>query len=283
MLLLFFTLSAFVSNAQLDIARLEVSNIPKGGPAEFSYNRVRAMFNVPIKIKDENYLFAGLDYSLIDIIPIDNLNFETENLKDFQLFEVNLGYTFKWKNNWRIIANLKPGVTSNSVKDLKVFKEVKLSGGLLFYKDMKKEKGYTLLLGAAYSAYRGVSFPLPIIKYHKIINERWSYDVGVPKMNLEYTFNEKHAIKVYAAFDGFSSEMQKTIEVLNSTVEKVNVTILLAGLKYDYTFMKNIEWYATAGYIFDSTIKLKTGNRDTVIKLVNENNLYLRTGIRIKI
>ncbi len=282
-ILLFSMLVSLTCFSQLDLARIELINIPKQGADEFDYNRVRAMFNAPIKLRKDNYLFVGVDYSVIDIVPIDNLNFDTSNLRDFQLFEMNFGYTYVLKNKWRVIANIKPGVTSNSVKDIQVFRDFKLSGGLLFYKDMKEEKGFSLLWGVAYSSFRGVPFPLPIIKYHKIINKHWSYDLGVPKINLEYTFNKKHAIKVFAAFDGFNSVLQKNITIDNELVEKINVTILLAGLKYDYTIIDHLEWYASIGYIFDSTIKLKNNTRDDILQLQNQNNLYLRTGIKLKI
>jgi hypothetical protein len=279
----FFTLTSLICFAQLDLARIELISIPKRGASEFNYSRLRGMFNIPFETSKDCYVFVGVDYNVIDIVPIDNLNFDTENLKDFQSFQLNLGYTFKWKNDWRVIANIKPGLTSNSVKDLQVFKDVKLSGGLLFYKDKRKEKGYSLLFGVVYSALRGVRFPLPVLKYHRIIDEHWSYDLGIPKMNLEYTFNEKNALKVFTSFEGFNSELQRNIIVSNEVIDKVKVTILLTGLKYDYTIINHLEWYASAGYIFDSTIKLKDTNRKDVLQLTNQNSLYLRTGIRLKI
>lgn len=276
-------LIGLTSFSQLDLARIELINIPKRGVEEFNYNRVRAMFNVPIKTGEDRYLFVGADYSLIDIDPIDDLDFETENLEDFQIFELNLGYTYKMKNGWRVIANIKPGLTTNSGRDLQVFKEIKLSGGLLFYIDKKKETRYTLLWGVVYSAFRGVPYPLPVVKYHRIINEHWSYDIGIPKMNLEYTFNTKHALKTYVAFDGFNSELQRNIVIANENVEKIQLRIILAGLKYDYTIADHFEWYASLGFIFDSTIRLKDDKRRDVLQLPSKNNLYLRTGFRIKL
>jgi hypothetical protein len=116
-LFLIITLASLTSlNAQFDIARLEVVHIPKGNNQEIEFNRVRALFNVPIKINTKTHLILGVDYSVIDIIQIDDLDINTDPLSDFQTFELNLGLTKQLKNNWRIVGSLKPGVTTNLVK-----------------------------------------------------------------------------------------------------------------------------------------------------------------------
>ena len=195
-LILLFVLLAFAkAYAQFDIARVEIVNIPKGSNQEIEFSRIRALFNVPIKLKNDQYLILGADYSIVDIVQIDQVEIDTEPLSDFQTFEVNAGYTKQLKNNWRFVGTLKPGVTTNSVKNTPFFKTMRLSGGLVLYKNEKKTKQYDLIVGAFYNAFGGFSFPLPFVKYHKIIDEHWSYDLGFPKMNLEYTFNPKHAVK----------------------------------------------------------------------------------------
>ena len=283
-LVILFVLVAFAkANAQFDIARIEIVNIPKGGSQEIAFSRVRALFNVPIKLKNDQHLILGADYSIIDIVQIDQVEFDTGPLSDFQTFEVNLGYTKKLKNNWRLIGTLKPGVTTNSVKNTSFFKSMRLSGGLVFYKDEKETKQYDLVVGAYYNAFSGFAFPLPFVKYHKIIDEHWSYDLGFPKMNLEYTFNPKHAVKAYTTIDGFNSNLIETVTITDGVIQKFNARVLVAGFKYDYTIREHLEFYFASGYIFDSTINFRDNNADDLVQVKGDNAIYLRAGIRLKI
>jgi len=269
--------------AQFDLARIEVIHIPQGDKQDIEYNRVRGLFNIPIKIKENTHLILGADYSVIDITHLEGLEIDTDNLQDFQSFELNFGFTKKLKKNWRIAVTAKPGVTTNSVKNSAFFKEAKLSGGVLFYKDEKELKKYDLLLGVYYNAFNGFSFPLPLIKYHKIISEHWSYDLGFPKMNLEYTFNEKHALKTYATIDGFNSNLIETVTITDGVIQKFNARVLVAGFKYDYTIREHLEFYFASGYIFDSTINFRDRNTDNLLEIDGNNSIYFRTGIKLKI
>lgn len=279
-----FALFAFVKiYSQFDIARIEVVHIPKGNKQDIEYNRVRGLFNVPIKVNEKAHLILGADYSVIDFIFIEPLQLDTEKLKDFQSFEVNFGFTQKLKKNWRIAVTAKPGVTTNSVKNTAFLKEVKLSGGVLFFKDEKEAKKYDLLLGIYYNAFNGFSFPLPFIKYHKIITRHWSYDLGFPRINLEYKFNNKHAVKAYTTIDGFNSNLVEAITITNGVVEKFNATVLVAGLKYDFIIKKHLEYYLATGYILNNEINFRDNNAENLFKIKGNNAIYLRTGIRIKI
>jgi hypothetical protein len=134
-----------------------------------------------------------------------------------------------------------------------------------------------------YNAFNGFSFPLPFLKYHKIIDKHWSYDLGFPKMNLEYTFNQKHALKTYATIDGFNSNLVETVTVSNGIVERFNTRVLVAGLKYDYTIIDHLEVYLTSGYIIDSAINFRDKNADDLISVSGDNAIYLRAGVRFKI
>ena len=281
------TLFVFVvfvkANAQFDIARLEIVNLPKGGNQDIEYSRIRAVLNVPIKLKNDQFLILGADYSIIDIEQIENVGFDTEELSDFQTFEVNVGYTKQLKNNWRLIGSLKPGVTTNSVKNTSFLKSMRLSGGLVFYKDEKETKQYDLLIGVFYNAFNGFAFPLPFVKYHKIIDAYWSYDLGFPKMNLEYTFNPKHAVKAYATIDGFNSNLIETVTITEGVIQKFNARVLVAGFKYDYTLIEHLELFFTSGYIFDSAINFRDNNADDLVQVKGDNAIYLRAGIRLKL
>ncbi|PKP24822.1 MAG: hypothetical protein CVU03_10830 [Bacteroidetes bacterium HGW-Bacteroidetes-2] len=287
-LTIFFFFSNLV-NAQLsDLARVDFTYIPKGN-SNVSYNRVRTLFNYPIKLKKERtYLFLGLDYSHIDFKMDENPSFDIQDLDDFQILDFNIGYITPLKNDWHIGVRLTPGFSSNLTANKLKLEDIVFSGDLVFIKDKTKDKTvskpYRLILGITYSENRGYNFPLPYISYYRKFHSNWSYNLGIPKTNFQYHLSEKNRFKLYAELDGFSSNLQNGILVDNAKVsESINMSLILAGLEYEYHFTENILFYARTSYIISNTVNLRDKNRNNIKALDDANNYYLRTGFRFKI
>ena len=275
--------------AQLsDIARIDYTVLPSGD-SDIAYNRIRALFNFPIKLKKEDtYLFLGLDYSNINLIMDDNPSFDKEALTDFQLLDFNIGYTKPLKNDWRVGIRLTPGFSSNLATNDFTFEDMILSSDLVFIKDKKKsanvKKPWRLIVGASYSENRGFPFPLPFISYYRKFHSKWSYNVGVPKMNLQYFISDKHRLKLYAGLDGFTANLQRGVLINNSEVaESINMSLLLSGLQYEFHITKHIQFFTRSSYIISNSVNLREEDKGTILELDNSNKLYLRTAIRFKI
>ncbi|WP_303275888.1 DUF6268 family outer membrane beta-barrel protein [Flavivirga aquimarina] len=281
-------LSTF-SFAQLsDLAKIDYTILP-AGDSDIEYSRVRALFNYPIKLKKEQtYLFLGLDYSTVNLNMTEHPSFDIEELNDFQLLDINIGYTTPLKNDWRLGARLTPGFSSNlRANDLR-FEDAILSGDIVFIKDKKEDpnvkKPWRLIIGISYSGNRGFSFPLPFISYYKKFHSKWSYNVGIPKLNLQYHAFSKHRFKLYAELDGFTANLQQGVLIDNSIIaESINMSLILSGLQYEFHITKNIQFYARASYIFSNSVNLRDKNKDNILELDKSNTQYLRTGIRFKI
>lgn len=287
-----FIIVVFITNfgfAQLsDLARIDYTVLPAGN-SNIEYNRVRGLFNYPIKLKKEStYLLLGLDYSNINLLMAESPSFNKEEINGFQLLDFNIGYTTPLKNDWRLGVRLTPGFSSNLAANDLSFEDVVISGDVIFIKDKKEskdvEKPWRLILGVSYSGNRGFPYPLPFISYYRKFHSKWSYNIGVPKTNLQYHASSKHRFKLYAELDGFTANLQRGVLIDNAlNAESINMSLLLSGLQYEFHISKNIQFYARTSYILSNSVNLRNENRDNIIELDNSNTLYLRTGARFKI
>jgi hypothetical protein len=289
---IFVIILLFASNAgyaQLsDLARIDYTILPEGN-SDVEYSRIRGLFNYPIKLKKEgSYLLLGLDYSNIKLVMDDNPSFDKEAISDFQILDFNIGYTTLLKNDWRIGVRLTPGFSSNLTANDLSLEDIIISGDVVFIKDKKKdpnvEKPWSLILGVSYSGNRGFPFPLPFISYYRKFHSKWSYNVGIPKTNLQYHFSSKHRLKLYAEIDGFTANLQRGVPIDNTFVaESINMSLLLGGLQYEFHINKNIQLYARSSYILSNSVNFRDKDRDNIRELDNTNQFYLRTGLRLKI
>ncbi|WP_298510353.1 DUF6268 family outer membrane beta-barrel protein [uncultured Kordia sp.] len=273
--------------AQLgDLARIDYTYIPNA-KSDVEYERFRALFNYPIKLKnDDTYLFLGLDYSKIHLKSEVQFPFPTRDLNDFQLLDLSIGYTTPLRNNWRLGIRFQPGVSTNLVADALSVKDIVLSGTVVFIKKgkMYNGKAQKLILGVSYAGNSGFNFPLPFISYFKKFHPKWSFNLGIPKTNLQHYFSQKHRLKAYAQLDGFTSNLQREVPVINGEAARsINMSLILSGLQYEYYFTKQLQLYVRAAYIFSLDNELRNENRETIFSLDNEAKIYLRTGIKFKI
>jgi hypothetical protein len=286
-LFLFLFFSSSVSAQLSDLARLDYTVLPKGN-SDVKYSRFRALFNYPVKLKKEGtYLLLGLDYSHIDLYMEDNPSFDKSEVEGFQNLNLNIGYTASLRNDWRIGIRLTPGFSSNLKANDLNFEDIVFSSDLVFIKDKKKDpevdKPWRLIIGISYSGHRGIPFPLPFISYYKKFKPKWSYNVGIPKSNLQLHLSEMHRFKLYAELDGFTSNLQRGLIIDDTKVaESIIMSIIAGGIQYEYHISDHIEFFARSSYILSNTVKFRDDKKDKIKGLDNSNLLYLRTGIRLK-
>jgi hypothetical protein len=283
-ILLLFSLAA---NAQLgDLARIDYTYIPKT-KSDVEYSRFRALFNFPIKLKKEDtYLFLGLDYSNIHLKSEREFPFPTGDLNDFQLLDFSFGYTTPLNDNWRLGVQFRPGFSTNLAANALSLEDVVLSGTVVFIKKGKEYYGkpQRLILGVSYSGNSGFNFPLPFISFFRKFHPKWSYNLGIPKTNLQHYFSQKHRLKAYAQLDGFTSNLQRDVPIINGEAARtINMSLIFSGLQYEYHFTKQLQFYARAAYIFSIDNELRNKNRDAIFSLDTQAKIYLRTGIKFKI
>lgn len=274
------------AEAQLtDLARLEYSFIPKSN-SEDQYTRLRALFNYPIKMSEDNYLVVGAEYNRVILNLEDNYPFNTSLLETINIIDLNVGYTFKTSEKWRIGLKFNPRIASTLTTKI-TQDDFFMNGGVFVINDRTEDdtanKPYRLVLGLTYNATTGVPFPLPFVSYYRRVNENWSFSAGVPKSNVKYFFNEKNIVQTFVALDGYFAHLQEPSIVNGKQVDNVSLSVAVGGLGYEYCFTKHLVYYMYSGYTFRLNNILRNEEKGEVFKLDDINAFYLRTGIKFKI
>ena len=274
------------SNAQLtDIARLEYSFIPKT-KSEDQYTRLRALLNYPIKLKNDSYLIIGGEYNRILLNLEDNYPFDTSSFNKLHVIDLNLGYTFKLNENKRLGFKINPRIASTLTKSITP-DDLFVNGGVFYINDRRDDetlkRPYRLILGLTYNATTGLPFPLPFVSYYRKINEKWSFNAGVPKSNIKYTFDDKNNMQAFVGLDGYLAHLQEPSQLNGQNVDHISLSVAIGGLGYEYCFTKHLVAYMYTGFTFRLNNVLRNKNRDEVFKLDDINAFYLRTGLKFKI
>ena len=278
--------SVNVAHAQLtDLARLEYSYVPKSN-SEDSFDRFRGLLNYPIKTSEDCYIIVGAEYSRLTLDLEEDYPFPTSNLRRLHIIDFNLGYTFKLSEDWRLGAKITPRIAS-TLRHKITGDDMFLNGGVYAINDKTKDqnikKPYRLVLGLTYNSTTGIPLPLPFISYFRRLNDNWSYNLGVPKTNVKYFFNEKNIVQTFVGIDGYFANTQEVFTIDGKEADSVSLSVILAGLGYEYCFTDNLVWYSYVGYTLSMSNRLRDENREDVFKLDNVNAFYLRTGIKFKI
>lgn len=272
--------------AQLtDLLRLEYSFIPQS-KSEDDYNRLRASINFPIETKKDSYIIVGAEYNRIILNLEEDYPFDTDGLNRIHVIDLNLGYTFKWNKDWRLGVRVNPRIASTLTRSL-VAEDLFINGGVFAINDRTKSESlkrpYRLILGLTYNATTGLPFPLPFISYFRQVNDKWSFNAGVPKSNLKYGLNTKNNVQAFVGLDGYLAHLQEPSVVNNQNVDQISLSVIVGGLGYEYLFTKHLIAYLYSGYTFRLNNILRNQDREEVFKLNDLNAFYLRTGIKFKI
>ncbi len=277
-----------ICQAQLaDLIRLEYSKVP-ADDSGFEYNRQRFLFNYPVKLKEGTYIFMGVDYSSIELDFEQQITaFDQQKTDRFRLLDVNFTFTYPIDEDWRFAARLVPGFSSNLDSRSLLFEDMVISSAIVWIKDKKEApdvpKPFRIIFGLAYSGNSGIPFPIPFVSYYKKFHPKWSYNVGVPTVNLQYHASERWRFKLYGRVDGFNSNLQNGLLVNDETLaQRINMNLFLGGLRYEYNIGQNLELFVTTLYIFRNRIQLRRV-RNNILELDGSERFHYKTGIRLKV
>ena len=289
--LVIFCLTSTVASAQLsDLLALEYVGLPESSDGGASFSRYKALLNFPVKLKKEDsFLIIGADFRFINFDVDESLvNFDPEELSEFRQLSFTFGYTYKINRDWRFGAQIQPGFSTNlKVADIG-FEEAIISSDIVLIRDKKKsenvKKPNRLIFGIRISGSGG--FPvLPFISYYRKFHPKWSYNVGVPKTQLQYHLTERHRLKLVARIDGFRSSLQNSVETEpdGERAEIIRQQLILGGLRYEYNFTDHLEFYLNGSYIINNSLELRDRSTNTLFEFQEDNSFYIKTGIRFKI
>lgn len=275
-----------------DLARIEYTFFPQSN-SDNSFRRFRSFVNFPIKLNEKGaYLVPGIDYENINLKYEDPALFGTGELERFQSFTFGLGYIFKINEQWRFGTHAGVKVASNFERNDLIADDLIYTGGVYFInskEDARYLEPVRLILGLHYSTTSGIPFPLPVVNYYKRFQPQWAYALGVPKTNLKYYINEKHTIQGFVSLDGFFTNIQNNFDVdptntsTKDIAENISMTILLAGVGYEYKFTEHLSFYLYAGQTLINNIRLRDEQREKVYIINEANSFYGRGGLKFSI
>ena len=267
-----------------DLFRIEYLNIPNGN-SNNSINRFRTLFQLPLKIKDNSYLVIGGDYRYLKL-KLENVPFETKDLKSAQTIEASIGYLRMVKNsNWLYGFKVGMRLASNFESRLVSDDYLYLVSG--FFINDKTEDGIAdkpnrLIFGFEYTSTPYRVYPLPILNYYREFHPDWTYTLGVPKTNLRYKFDKKNHVQTFLTLDNFFVNIQGNRLVHGKLVENISQTLVLGGFGYEHYFTEHLLYYGYAGYSISNDYRLRNNDGDNIYTIDDKSTFYFRTGIKFK-
>ncbi len=275
-----------------DLVRVEYAYIPQTD-SDNTYSRFRVSANYPIKMDDDGtYLVISPQYRYNDLRIRDRLPFEEGgDLNVFQTFSLEIGYTFKMKNNWRFGAKLGTGMSSNFEGSGIKSDDFRYTTSVFFvksYKSLQTPITARLIIGLRYSTPASITFPLPIINYFKRFHPSWSYSLGTPKTSIKYFFNEKNTLQTFVSLDRFYGNLQNNRTFVDQNgetkvAENASMLNIVGALGYEYYFTEHLLFYTYAGYTLSNEIRLRDSDQENVLSINDANTFYIRSGIKLKI
>lgn len=280
MLLWIGLLTQFAFTQNSDFFRLEYAHNPYNA-SEAEFSRFKASFNVPFKLKNGDYFITGMEYQHYNFTFDDDVTFPTENIDRLHVLDLNLSYTTKWNENWRLVLLFAPRIASTWTGSLES-DDFQLNGTAYIVKNRPNlEKPYRLILGIGINSSAGVPIPLPTINYWKQFHPKWSYSLGIPKFNLKHQFTPKHSAQVFMQLDGFFVNIQDRFNAPNGKrAESISYRAIVGGLGYEYKFNKYLSYYLYGGYTLNQNTIFRDNDRDKILTIDDNRNFYLRTGIK---
>ena len=281
---IFLCLGTYESYSQsTDLLRLETTHVPENDNG-IETTRYRFLINVPIKLNKDKYFVTGAEYNRFDFKNSIPFPFESGELNRLFVIDLNLGYITKWNDNWRLITLFTPRLASNFTGKIQT-DDIRLNLTATLLKDVKDvEKPFRLALGLAFNSNAGVPFPLPLVSYYKRFHPKWSYTLGIPRMNFKHHISKKHTLQTALLLDGYFINIQNDIILPDGELgSNISLSALVGAFGYQYNITKYISLYGLLGYTLTQNGVLRDDRRQETFLLNNEGNLYLRAGFKIGI
>jgi len=280
-----------------DLARVEYLNIPFS-KSDNSISRYRALVQAPIPIDEENggIFVVGLEYRYINFSLKDTedvIAFGDNLVESSQDMRLNLGYTWKFNEDWRF--GVRAGARINSTLEDNIGNDdVIYEGGIYAILDKKNDstvaKPYRLILGLTYTTTPGRNYPLPLINYYREFHPNWTFTLGVPKTNVRHYLNDNHkdALQAFATLDNIFANIQNNFVPVSSQnpngkqVENIEHTIGLLGIGYEHFFTDHLLFYGYAAHSVYNDFRLENNDGDKIYKINTKNTPYFRAGLKFK-
>lgn len=257
--------------------------MPRGNN-DISIARYRLLANFPIQLKWDRFLILGSEYNYVEFNSTQEFPFDNAHIEKLHIIDLNMGYLFKWNENWRFVTIMGPRLASNFVDGLDK-RDLKLNIAATFWKEKSDvEKPFRLVLGLSYNTSSGLPIPLPVVSYFRRFHPDWSFSLGIPKSSLKYYPANKHTVEASLFLDGYFANSQIDLIIPGEAAgDAVSQRALLAVTGYQYNFSKNFSFYTMFGHTLLRRGTIRDRNKREVFETNSDGSFYLRAGFKFAI
>lgn len=274
-LIILFVCASIPSIAQMKKGHARVDYIDLGDSNGVGFEKYTIGIALPIALKTKGDLLINeLLYSRTNIDYATDLDLNG-NISTFHSIMYSLVYNHSLKNDWSLTAMLSPSISSNfsslNWDDLRFF------GMVMFSKNLKSNM--KLNFGMSYSSILGKSFPLPMFNMVWKPDQKWTLNLGFPRMDVQYQVakNTIFGTDLFMVGDNFTLGG----DVLNQ-IDNIRVMNLGGGIQVTQKLSKYLKLNMSSGYLFYRKFEFLDGS-DSVMEYDLDNNLYIKAGISIGI
>ena len=197
----------------------------------------------------------GLSYSNFNFIYDDrNIGFDLSSYEQMHVLRFSLRYLRPLKNDWNLNISASP-VLSGNFKEGIVSEDFQYNGFAMLRKVWRKDESESnLSFGLAFGNFFGRPSLLPMASYGKIVNNKWGFTVGIPRMFVYYLPAERHRIQFTMGVEGLygnnsSRSFIPDFGVLENT--KLALASFSAGLEHQFEIQRGINTVVKAGYSYN--------------------------------
>lgn len=255
---------------------------PKNNSVGINRSKISFQKTFPVNEKG-NSLILGANYthSAFDFEE-GQQSISTSGLEQFHFASLKAGYLKIFNPKWSLMAVVEPGVSSNFDGAFK-FRDFSLTTYVVATMSNEDHTSF-FSFGMAYDIQLG--FPVGVVSYHRIVNEKLSYHLGVPSFYLNYNFSKHSAIQPFAKLDWTLANISKPVlpdqQKKNSRLSHLAV---IGGIGYHHKIGKSFSLFAEGGYSFFNELQVQSYKLDdnALYDFDLKNSLYLNAGIRYTI
>ncbi|GLB52003.1 hypothetical protein NBRC110019_10420 [Neptunitalea chrysea] len=269
-----------ISLAQLSDGMYANAGMLSGGNVA-DISKVNAGANIPLFKNDNNSFSVGFDYQLINFDYVDeDVPYATDQIEEFYTFGPSLKYARAFGNQWNFIVKAGGMISSNYKTDN--LDDSYFYNGTIVVRKVDTTANATITFGATYNPQYGLSSPIPVITYAKKVNEKMSYQIGVPQMYFRYHVGKVHTFSAFAKLDGFMGTFNDDLEIKTENFEDTGIlrqTTVLAGLGYNLKLWKNGSATLKAGKTLYNNMSIWDMDQNEVYDFDIDNSFYINVGI----
>ncbi|WP_282079322.1 DUF6268 family outer membrane beta-barrel protein [Aquimarina algiphila] len=274
----------WAQNPDMEVAGFEYTVIP--GLGEVGIEKYTANLNFGKKF-NKSVLGFGASYDSYNFM-FNNaaIDFDTQSYETIHTIKTRLFYRYSINNSWFATVLFSPSLSSNLEGSLSS-EDLIMSSAATVSKSWDNEtKSSVLTFGISFGTAFGKPQFIPVISYQKMINTQWSYNLGIPRTKLNYSFDLRHKVSISASFKGLFGNISSTMnfkDLGNLTDTKLQYNALDTSVEYNYRIQPNWTTVIRIGYSPWNQLKILDKENKEIYDFEIDNTVFISMGLKFNL